>query len=262
MIAKIQRKVRRGWVKAADHLGMEVRQPATRYQPLVALRHLAGQQPIQTIFDVGANAGQSAQKFRHAFPTAQLHCFEPYPATFAQLETALAADAKSTAHHIALGDQDGTAMLFVNSESATNSFLANTPDPAQSGPHAYIQTVDQTPTPMQTLTTFCQEQEIATIDLLKIDTQGYELHVLRGAQNLLTPTTIRLIYLEALFYPLYEGQARFHEIQALLHQQGYRLYNFYEPAWSEQHGLLWADALFYGVQTAAQPVANGEGRPS
>ena len=256
MIEKIQRKLRRGWVKVADRLGMEVRQPAARYQPLVALRQLAGNQPIQTIFDVGANAGQSAQKFRQHFPTAQLHCFEPDPATFAQLAATLAPDAKSEAHRIALGDQDGTAMLFVNSESATNSFLANAPDPHRSGPHAYIKTVDQTPTPMQTLATFCHEQEITTIDLLKIDTQGYELHVLRGAETLLTPVCIRLIYLEALFYPLYEGQARFHEIQALLHEKGYRLYNFYEPAWSEQHGLLWADALFYGAQSAA----NGEGK--
>ena len=252
MIDKIRHKIARGWVKAADRLGMDVRQPAARYQPLVAVQQLAGRQPIRTIFDVGANAGQSAQTFRQHFPMAQIHSFEPYPAAFAQLQRALMADAQSRAHRIALGDQDGTALLFVNSESATNSFLANAPDPGRSGPHAYIRTIDQTPTPMQTLVAFCREQGVATIDFLKIDTQGYELHVLHGAQSLLTPACIRLIYLEVLFYPLYEGQARFDEIQALLHQRGYRLYNFYEPAWSDNHGLLWANALFYGASAAGQ----------
>lgn len=247
MINKIRRKVQRGWVKAADRLGMDVRQPPARYQPLVAVQQLAGNQPVQMIFDVGANAGQSAQKFRRHFPAAHIHCFEPYPEAFAQLQGALAADAKSTPHRIALGEQAGTALLFVNSESATNSFLANTPDPAHSGPHANIRTIEQTPTPMQTLSAFCRAQGVTTVDFLKIDTQGYELHVLQGAQELLTPASIRLIYLEVLFFPLYEGQARFDEIQALLHQRGYRLYNFYEPAWSDKHGLLWANALFYGA---------------
>ena len=248
MINRLRRKLGRGLYKVADRMGLEVRQPAARYAPLAAFQQLAGAQPLQVIFDVGANTGQTAHKLRHHFPLAQLHCFEPYPDAFDQLQASLAADPKGVAHQVALGDQNGSALLFVNNESATNSFLANQPDPARQGPHAYIQARDRTLAPMQTLTAFCRQQNISTIDLLKIDTQGYELHVLRGAQPMLTPTQIRLIYLEVLFYPLYEAQARFYEIQALLDKSGYRLFNFYEPAWSNQHGLLWADALFYGAE--------------
>jgi hypothetical protein len=37
---------------------------------------------ISTIFDVGANVGQSALKFQEAFPRARIHSFEPVSATY------------------------------------------------------------------------------------------------------------------------------------------------------------------------------------
>ena len=42
---------------------------------------------ISTIFDVGAHEGQSALKFREAFPLATIHCFEPVSVQYEKLAT-------------------------------------------------------------------------------------------------------------------------------------------------------------------------------
>src|SRR6188508_1270833 len=61
------------------------------------------QTPITVIFDVGANRGQSALRFRRWFPSATLHCFEPVPATFAHLQKVVGGWPRAYTHMCALG---------------------------------------------------------------------------------------------------------------------------------------------------------------
>ena len=48
----------------------------------------------------------------------------------------------------------------------------------------------------QTLDSFCLEKKINNIDVLKIDTEGNELNVLKGAKKLLEQNKINIIYVE------------------------------------------------------------------
>jgi hypothetical protein len=52
--------------------------------PFIDIRRLSRRlgYPIQILFDVGANIGQTAQKVLDAFPSVSVVCFEPHPATF------------------------------------------------------------------------------------------------------------------------------------------------------------------------------------
>jgi FkbM family methyltransferase len=52
------------------------------------------------------------------------------------------------------------------------------------------------PVSVRTIDDFCAEQAIAEIDLLKIDTEGYDLQVLEGARSLLTRGRVRFVYSE------------------------------------------------------------------
>ena len=68
-----------------------------------------------------------------------------------------------------------------------------------------------------TLDDFCQKNKISNIDLLKIDTQGYEEFVLEGAQNLLKENKIKIIKLEMIFSDLYSKKHSFFDIEKNLH---------------------------------------------
>lgn len=70
--------------------------------------------------------------------------------------------------------------------------------------------------------------------MLKIDTQGYELEVLKGALSLLTPAVVPVITLEAMARTKYDGQAKLHELIAFLGDRGYQVFDisrgYREPA--------------------------------
>ena len=95
-----------------------------------------------------------------------------------------------------------------------------------------------------TIDTFCRQESIRAIDILKFDIQGGELNALRGAAGMLSNQRVQLVYAELLFVPVYQGQADFHEVASYLSRHGYRLYDFYNFSYSERGQLRWGDAIF------------------
>lgn len=78
-----------------------------------------------------------------------------------------------------------------------------------------------------TLDDFCQVHGINHIDLLKIDTEGADLLVLKGAAGLLSRGGIDVIICEILFEPIYKGQAVFEDVLSFLRGNGMGFYNLY-----------------------------------
>jgi hypothetical protein len=79
--------------------------------------------------------------------------------------------------------------------------------------------------------------------LLKIDVQGYERNVLRGADATLRHITA--VYVELLFCPLYEGQAKYYEVMSVLDLAGFRFAGLYESDHDHKTGeMLFANGLF------------------
>ena len=79
-----------------------------------AIRRALGNRPLKTIFDVGANHGQSARKFLKQFPGATIHSFEPFPDAFEKLKESAAGNPLVMSYPIAVGDKSGTATFHVN----------------------------------------------------------------------------------------------------------------------------------------------------
>jgi len=75
-----------------------------------------------------------------------------------------------------------------------------------------------------TLDRWGEENGIGDIDYIKIDTQGSELEILQGGENLLK--TVRCIDIEVEFNPIYEGQGLFFEVDAHLRRHGFQLWRF------------------------------------
>src|SRR5229473_2133012 len=98
--------------------------------------------------------------------------------------------------------------------------------------------------PVDRLDDFCREHDVRTIDLLKLDCQGYEGNVLLGANEMLKRGGIRSIYTEVSFRAIYQGQALFEDICRELSSHGYRLVDLYDKSRSKDGSLLFCDAFF------------------
>lgn len=206
------------------------------------LKKIFGPKPIQTVFDVGANEGQAARMFLEDFPAATIYSFEPFPKAYAKIKEQ-SGDPRLIPVNMALGETTMRKKLFLTKYSLTNSLL---PVDAQAKQFLgeCVDSDGETVIDMTTLDAFCAERKIPRIDLLKLDTQGYELNVLEGAQSMLASGSIKAIFTEVNFVPLYEKQAYFHQVYQRLWDQGFRLVSFYDQEYRAGTCLNWCDALF------------------
>lgn len=200
---------------------------------------------VRTVFDIGANAGQTALRFAPAFPRATVYSFEPDPDTFRRLEAAVAHLPAVRTFNAALGRTSGEGRLFRFASDETNSLL-----PKAHGAESYVADADHlretgsVAVGVTTLDRVCEELRLARIDLLKMDTQGYELEILHGAQRLLASGAIALIYTELCFVRYYENQPLFQDVYTFLYERGYRLVGLYESGFLTHCYQVGGNALF------------------
>lgn len=147
--------------------------------------------PVRTIFDVGANVGQAARSFLGHFTEARVHSFEPDPQTFQQLSSGLQSN-RFQAHNFALGAETGEQTLYrYEGQSVINSMVEDAPYAVRFGRQGSPLSID-----VQTLDAFCAAQSIDHVDLLKIDTEGFDIAVLKGARETLRRGAITFVYTE------------------------------------------------------------------
>jgi len=202
--------------------------------------------PLQIVFDVGANRGHTVARFRTEFPDATIYAFEPGLQAFLDLKARTADDSKIKSFQLALGEYDGSATLHENSDDVTSSLLPNSPHISHFAPPEMCIPKKETTIPLVRMDTFCAQESINRIDLLKIDAQGYERYILDGAGSLLSPAKIRGLFLEVLFVDLYKDQTWCGEVLESLRSRGYRLFGFTDIVSDDIHGWKWADAMFVG----------------
>jgi len=94
--------------------------------------------------------------------------------------------------------------------------------------------------------------EISQVNILKIDTQGYDLRVLKGAKVLLNNEPPQLIQIEMTIATTYQGQAEFPEIWSYLGEFGYKLFDFDRLVHTKKGNLYWGDALFISSDSWAR----------
>ncbi|HUF71724.1 MAG TPA: FkbM family methyltransferase [Gammaproteobacteria bacterium] len=218
--------------------------------PFVISRELVGS-GANLIVDVGAHVGLAAKRYRELFPDATIHCFEPFPESFEQLERAAAGLAPIELHAVALAAAAGEARFSVNRNSATNSLLA-------SDAHAEVywrgdmpKTVGTLSVATRTLDDFVAEHSIPRIDVLKLDAQGGEYDILLGARDTLGRQAVALVYMELITAPTYVGQHRIREYLELFDDSGYELFDVYNLGRS-QGRLLQTDIIVVSPKTLAQ----------
>jgi FkbM family methyltransferase len=201
----------------------------------------------KTILDVGANVGQSAQTYRRLYPLADIWSFEPFPTTYTSLCRSLS-DPRFHAIELALSDRISKTELNIGAESITNSFLRRQTD---SGETIEVQT--------DTIDHFCRVHGIPNIDILKVDVEGAEERVFKGAREMFSRGAIRSVFVEVYFRPVYERMPLFWDLDAQLNRFGFGLCGLYSLSTSGDGFLNFGNALYLRHPEAARGERNGHG---
>jgi len=133
---------------------------------------------IRVVFDAGANCGffalfQSAQN-----PALTIYCFEPHPRTFQHLKRNIEANAltRVVPVHAAVGAASGTCQINVSAESSMAIVSSSTVQ--------FLNAPQSVEVPLMGLDDFAARRNVWP-DFIKIDVEGFEVEVLRGARSCL-----------------------------------------------------------------------------
>ncbi len=197
--------------------------------------------PIQTILDIGANRGDFSRFCAVSFPDATIHAFEPLTECRPVLKELAGKYQQIHLHPVALGETAGEVEMFENAYNPSSSILPMLDRHRELWPKtAWDKKIRVT---METLDHFVKNLDLKPPLFIKIDVQGYEMHVLSGAKRVLQNTSV--IMTEVLFEPLYKDQADFIEIVNFLGGQGFRFTEFVDERRLPPYDTLaYADAAF------------------
>lgn len=225
-------------LSGVDHLGVDVE---------LDLARLAATDPIRLIVDVGGNHGQSVFKFARAFPGVTIHSFEPVPSTYAVLKRATASMRHVHAHACALGDAPGQVNMRLNADHCTNTIIGGD----DSADHVQV--------PIDTLDAVTARLGLPQIDLLKIDVEGFELQVLRGAAGLLREGRIRYVFAECYLGAEDISQhTAFFDLHRVLHDAGFCFVAHYAESFNLRGGAL--GNVLYALKSRLPAQASGRVR--
>lgn len=191
------------------------------------------------IIDGGANYGEFAESCLAKYRNPTIYCFEANVA----LADLLANKFKNRQNvHIimkALGSKVGPVQFNISKNLPSSSFLERTEQNKQ-----YHESINETETvtDVDMIKLEDMKDQLKTIDLLKLDVEGYELEVLKGAEGILP--NIRVIMLETWFSDGYKNAPYFSDIEQYLRNHNFKLLNLYNSYTHPDMQLTTADAVF------------------
>ncbi len=198
---------------------------------------------VDVVLDVGANSGQYGLQLRTQIGfSKRIVSFEPMHSAFQALSANAANDRDWEVFNVGLGDMAETRAINIAGNSVSSSLLDMLPSHESAAPASKydgkelieIRTLDSM---------FDQVCSHGKSIYLKIDTQGYERHVLKGAKMSLE--RIDTVQLELSLVPLYQDDILFDEMCRLMMAMGYTLISI-EPGFTdiETGQLLQCDGIF------------------
>ena len=209
------------------------------------------------IFDIGANDGSSLLEFKDWWPNSTIHCFEPQEECWAALDHKASSYADNTViiNKVAVGNEHNKKIPFysheinsgvsgcnkinINSIDSINihTFSKNNLNEYKGGLNheRFVSTIR--------LEEYIKLKKIDNINLLKIDTQGFEPEVLMGlGQNL---SNVDIVISELMFYDFYERSLSFTDIEKFLIPSGFQMYDISHISKNPMNGRTdWVDVIY------------------
>jgi len=196
----------------------------------------------QVALDIGAYHGDWMRQFRAIFPGAKVLMVEGQPAKESILRDACALHPGVVESVIALlGPRDGEMARFVEMETGSSVLEEASPYPRK-----YVER------PLVRLDTLLEGfSSYAQPGFIKLDVQGYELEVLRGAPQALR--SVEFVLMEASLIAINQGCPNIAEVIAFMTERGFQLLDFCSQS-RLPNGALWqTDLLFVSTRSSYLP---------
>ena len=194
------------------------------------LREFMNSQDKVVVFDLGTNLGTFVDKIVKIFGknNLQLHLFEPQD----QLHEILLKKFSNVGiiNKFGIGKENGLYKFYINSINSQSSFLNN---------HNIGEIVSEEMVEVKRLDNYIEENEIAKIDVLKIDIEGKEHDALISMGKYLEEKIAKYIKIEMNF----NDKQNFTSVNQLLNNAGYYLIGFSNMKYYENK-LLFVDAYY------------------
>ncbi|MDB9698674.1 FkbM family methyltransferase [Candidatus Pelagibacter sp.] len=168
---------------------------------------------INYIFDVGSHRGESIDYFIKLKNLKKIQSFEPQKDIFLVLKKKYINNNKVILNQIALSQNENYKDFYINDLSSTSTFsrlnkkslwlkiknkILNKKNPIINKIKIRSLTIDK----------FIKQKKIKKIDLLKIDTEGHELEVLKGALKTIKEHKVKFILIELHFSKMYQNYSK------------------------------------------------------
>ncbi len=169
-------------------------------------------------FDIGANVGDWSAELLRASYKGALYPVDPLKRNLTMVTARLQPNncQKVVTSELALSDYEGTAKFYTNVH-LENSGHDSLSDMAEIG---YHEKTDEIEVQVSSLDRLCGELGVTQIDFVKIDVEGHEFNVLKGAKNLLSKRAIKFIQLE-LGHAMRANRVYFHDVFVFLDEFNY-----------------------------------------
>lgn len=215
------------------------------------------------LVDVGARGGLK-KNWAAAARHLRLLGFEPDANEYRRLAEAGQTSSPSRVFlNAALADRTGPIQLHVARDAGLSSvFEPNRPFLDAFPAADRFDIVDTRTVPADTMDRQLREHALSDVDFVKVDTQGSELLVLRGATDTLASAMFG-VEVEVEFAPVYRDQPLFADVDQFLRERGYQLFDLRPVYWKRAAGqhvggprgqIAWADALYFRTPSAYAAV--------
>ncbi len=192
------------------------------------------------LFDIGAHNGDWSQIILESIPNdIYIGLFEPQKKHFNKLEELFKGVPNKYLFNIALGSISGKGIIKGGGASAS---LLNANNMQHTIFPNSFDTAETEDTPILTLDEVIETHKLKLPDVIKIDVQGFELDVFKGAIN--TLKNVEYIIAELSFISLYENQPSLPELLQFLETNNFRIIDFGHQWRNNKREIIQVDAIF------------------
>lgn len=176
---------------------------------------------IKNIIDVGANIGQSAMFFSDRIPEAEIFSLEPSEIAFKALQKNVQHIKNVHSFNYAVGQFEGTGVLSQGNETTVGKVdYVDNKEMDLKDDKQIIEFIS--------LSSFCEKNKIDRVNYLKIDTEGFDLEVLKSGEKYLMENRVDFIEVEAGMHKQNTDHVPFEQLHSYLQSKNYYLFGIYE----------------------------------